>query len=103
MRLRRDDLVVVLSGNCRGQGPAKIVSVNIAEDVVEVEGIGHALKHVKRGHPKSQQGGRVSVPVSIRVSKVALYCPKCVRGVRVSSEFAEGVKRRVCRFCRQFL
>lgn len=101
MKLRRDDLVVVISGNFRGVGPAKIVSVDRSNGTVVVEGIGRALKHVKRGHPKSPQGGRVSIPVSLKVCKLALHCPQCNRGVRIKTRSVDGVKQRVCARCQK--
>ncbi len=99
MKLRRADMVVVLSGNFRGAGPAKIVSIDRSSGTAVVEGIGKAFKHVKRGHPKSPQGGRVTLPVAIRISKLALHCPSCNRGVRVKSVAVDGSRRRVCGKC----
>lgn len=103
MRLRREDMVVVLSGNFRGQGPAKVVSINRDTKRAFVEGINSALKHVKRGHPKSPQGGRVTIPVAIDVSNLALHCVTCNRGVRVGSQVIDGVKQRVCKRCHKSL
>jgi|SRR5881296_1409192 len=103
MKLRRDDLVVVLCGNYRGQGPAKIVTIDRDAGTAVVEGIGRALKHVKRGHPKSPQGGRVTIPVSMQLSNLALHCPYCKRGVRLKSQIVNGLKRRVCGRCQQSL
>ncbi len=103
MKLRREDMVVVLSGNFRGQGPSKIVSIDRDSRRAIVEGINNALKHVKRGHPKSPQGGRVTIPVAIDVSNLALHCSNCNRGVRVKSQMIDGAKRRVCCRCQKFL
>lgn len=103
MRLRRDDMVVILSGNFRGQGPARVVSINMQTKRAIVEGINSALKHVKRGHPKSPQGGRVTIPVAIDFSNLALHCYACGRGVRISRRFVDGLKRRVCKRCQHSL
>ncbi len=103
MKLRREDMVMVLSGNFRGQGPAKIVSIDRNSKRAIVEGINSALKHVKRGHPKSPQGGRVTIPVPIDVTNLALHCPSCNRGVRVQSQMIDGAKRRVCGKCKKSL
>lgn len=99
MKLRKEDFVVVLSGNYRGHGAAKVVSIDRVSNRAIVDGVGSALKHVKRGHPKSPQGGRVTVPVAIDVSNLALHCKSCDRGVRVRSQLIDGVKRRVCQKC----
>lgn len=101
MKLRREDQVVVLSGNFRGQGPAKIVSIDRDNNRAVIEGINTALKHVKRGHPKSPQGGRVTIPVPIAISNLALHCPGCNRGVRVKIQVVDGIKRRVCVRCKK--
>ena len=103
MQLRRDDMVMVLSGNFRGHGPAKIVTIDRDAGTAVVEGIGKALKHVKRGHPKSPQGGRVTIPVPIQLSNLAVHCPRCHRGVRLKCQMADGGKRRVCGRCQQTL
>jgi large subunit ribosomal protein L24 len=99
MKLRREDQVVVLSGNFRGHGPARIVSIDRDKNCAVVEGVNTALKHVKRGHPKSPQGGRVTIPVPIAISNLALHCSGCNRGVRVKMQVVDGIKRRVCARC----
>lgn len=99
MNIKRDDLVVVISGNHAGRIPAKVLRVEIGGKKIELQGVGSALKHVKRGHPKSPQGGRVQIPTLIAVDKVALYCAKCDRGCRVAVGVLDGVKRRICVRC----
>lgn len=94
-------MVVVLSGNFRGQGPARVVSIDTRTNRVIVEGINNALKHVKRGHPKSPQGGRVTIPVAIDVSNLAIHCGVCSRGVRVGRQVVDGVKQRRCKRCQK--
>lgn len=101
MKLHRDDSVVITAGNYRGQGPAKIISVDVINCTVSVDGIGSAIRHVKRGHPKSPQGGRVALPVSIHVSNVSLHCASCGFGVRAKCELVGNIKRRVCGRCRK--
>ena len=103
MRLRRDDFVIVLSGDFRGQAPSKVVSISGERGVAYIEDVGVVLKHVKRGHHKSPQGGRVLVPSAIKLSKIALYCSKCGRGVRVKQLVVDGVKKRACGRCCQIL
>lgn len=103
MKLRREDMVIVRSGNFRGQGPSKIVSIDRSSNRAIVDGINSALKHVKRGHPKSPQGGRVTIPVSIEISNLALHCTNCNRGVRLKLRTVDGVKTRVCGRCQKTL
>ena len=99
MKLKRNDLVVVVSGNFQGVGPAKLLSIDRHKLTGVLEGVGNALKHVKRGHPKSPQGGRVTIPTSIRLSKLAIHCPACHRGVRTRFQIEDGKKIRVCGRC----
>ncbi|HEY4260502.1 MAG TPA: 50S ribosomal protein L24, partial [Schlesneria sp.] len=54
----------------------------------------------RKGHPKSPQGGRLSVEMPIDASNVQVYCSKCNRGVRVVSRVdANGKKFRGCQKC----
>jgi ribosomal protein L24 len=99
MRLRRDDKVVILNGNWRGQIPAQIVSIDRSSGTAIVEGIGRAIKHVKRGSSKSPQGGRVTIPVALRLANLAIFCGRCNRAVRMKVQFVNGTKQRVCGRC----
>lgn len=103
MKLKRNDLVVVVSGNFQGAGPAKLMSIDRHMMTGVLEGIGNAVKHVKRGHPKSPQGGRVTIPTSIRLSKLAIHCSVCQRGVRAKIQIESGKKSRVCVRCNKSL
>ena len=103
MKLRKGDMVVVLSGNYRGQGPAKVAAIGIDSRRVILEGIGNALKHVKRGHSKSPQGGRVAIPKSIDLSNVALHCSNCNSAVRLKMRLTDGGKVRTCCKCNKSL
>lgn len=101
MRIRRGDLVQVLIGDDAGQEPRKVLQVLRTKGKVLVEGVNRVYKHVKRGHPKSPQGGRLSREMPIDISNVALYCTACGRGVRVGLKYtADGSKIRVCKNCR---
>lgn len=99
MKLSNGDLVVVLSGNYKGVGPAKVVSISYRQGVVSVDGVNRRVKHVKKGHVKSPQGGRVVVYLPIHVSNVAVYCKFCNKGVSIKSRLLDGKKCRVCCVC----
>ncbi len=60
MRIRKGDMVVVLTGDDASATPRKVLLVVQSGDKVVVEGVNRVFKHVRRGHPKSQQGGRLS-------------------------------------------
>ena len=44
-------------------------------------------------------GGIVKKETPIRACKVALYCDKCGKGVRVGYKVEDGKKTRICRKC----
>ncbi|MAG92334.1 MAG: 50S ribosomal protein L24 [Planctomycetaceae bacterium] len=104
MRIRQGDLVQVVAGEDAGPTPHRVVKVLAGGKQLMVEGINRAYKHVKRGHPKSPQGGRLEVELPIDSSNVMLYCDACHRGVRVGVRYNDdGSKDRFCRKCQQAL
>ena len=48
---------------------------------------------------EGETGGIVKRETPIRSCKVALYCEKCGKGVRVGHNIVDGKKVRVCRKC----
>ncbi len=100
MRIRQGDLVVVISGNDAGPTPHRVTQVVDGGRQVVVEGINRVLKHVRRGHPKSPQGGRLNLEKPIDSSNVMFYCDACKRGVKVGFRYTDdGAKERHCRKC----
>lgn len=101
MKIKRGDMVQVVVGDDAGGQPRKVLQVLDEGRKVVVEGVNRVYKHVRRGHPKSPQGGRLSREMPIDISNVLLYCNSCNRGVRVGYEYqADGSKRRRCKKCR---
>jgi large subunit ribosomal protein L24 len=101
MKIKRGDMVAVIAGDDAGGSPRKVLQVLDEGRKVVVEGVNRVYKHVKRGHPKSPQGGRLSLEMPIDISNVLLYCNACGRGVRVGYSYkADGTKVRQCRKCR---
>ena len=104
MKIKRGDLVQVISGDEADRTPRKVLQVLNDGKQVLVEGVNRVYKHVKRGHPKSPQGGRLSREMPIDVSNVMVYCSDCNRGVRVGYKYeADGGKVRVCKRCSKVL
>lgn len=111
MKLRKGDLVVVTTGDGasvivptgeRRPTPKKILQIVDGGQRVVVEGTNRVYKHVKRGHPRSPQGGRLSLEMPIDTSKVMFYCEACGRGVRLGFRFTEdGSKERFCKNCQK--
>ena len=97
MAIRRDDTVIVISGDDKGK-TGKVIAVSPEEGKVIVEGINIVTKHAKPRR-QGEAGGIVDAEGAIYASKVALHCPKCDKGVRTHIEVVDGKKIRVCTKC----
>ena len=97
MRIRKGDLVQVLSGKHRGKRGHVMVALP-DENKVIVDGANMAKRHTKpRG--QTMQGGIIDKDMPLPVSAVAIVCPACGPS-RIGIEWDEtGRKRRVCRKC----
>ena len=100
MKIRRGDSVQVVSGDDAGPAARRVIQVLTGGRKLLVEGVNRVYKHVRRGHPKSPQGGRLQLEMAIDSSNVMLYCDSCNRGVRVGFRYTdEGAKERWCKSC----
>ena len=97
LHVKRDDTVVVLSGDSKGV-KGKVIDVSVKEGKVLVEGANIIHKHVKP-RKQGETGGIVDTEGAIYASKVALFCEKCNQGVRVKHNIVDGKKVRVCAKC----
>ena len=97
MNIKKNDTVIVLSGKYKGV-KGKVLVAMPTENKVVVEKVNIATCHTK---PRRQgaTGGIVKRETPIRVCKVALFCEKCGKGVRVGHKIVDGKKVRVCRKC----
>lgn len=89
MRIRTGDLVQVMVGDDKGTR-GKILRVDRKNGKVIVEGVNRAYKHVKRGHPKSPNGGRLSIELPIQACNVMLIDPTTDKPTRFRIRPAEG-------------
>ncbi|MEZ5943554.1 MAG: 50S ribosomal protein L24 [Planctomycetaceae bacterium] len=100
MKIKRGDMVVVVAGDDRSDIPKPVQQVLDGGEKVVVEGVNLVYKHVKRGHPKSPQGGRLRMEKAIQSSNVMYYCNTCNRGVKLGLRYTnDGAKERFCRKC----
>jgi len=97
MNIKKNDIVVVLSGKDKGT-KGKVLVAMPSENKVIVEKVNVATCHTKP-RKQGETGGIVKKETPIRACKVALYCPKCDKGVRVGFKVEEGKKTRICRKC----
>ena len=83
MNIKRDDTVIVLSGDDKGV-KGKVIAVSPKEGKVLVEKVNVIHKHVKH-RKQGETGGIVDAEGAIYASKVAHYCDTCKKGVRVKT------------------
>jgi large subunit ribosomal protein L24 len=115
MKIRKGDLVQVLSGKDRGK-QGRILESRPKDGRVIVENLNMIKRHTKprpmrnpsrMGAPQIQPGGVIEKAGPIPISNVMLVCPTCNRPTRVGTvikESTKGAQRiRVCRRedCRQ--
>ena len=99
MKIKTGDTVMILTGDDENRGKTgKVLQVSPGEGKVIVEGRNFVSKHVKP-RKAGDPSGIVKAESAIYASKVALFCPKCEKGVRTRTEVADGKKVRVCTKC----
>ena len=97
LNIKTDDTVIVLSGDDKGV-KGKVIAASPKEGKVIVKDANVIHKHVK-ARRQGETGGIVEAEGAIYASKVALYCPKCDKGVRIHDEIVDGKKIRTCAKC----
>ena len=98
MSIRKDDVVVVLSGKDKGK-QGKVLEVMPKERKVLVEKVNVVSRHTK---PRKQgdQGGILKKEAPIYACKVQRVCPKCGKPTRAAHKVqADGKKVRICKKC----
>ena len=109
MRIKKGDLVQILSGKDRGKQGKVLEALPKAGRVV-VENLNIVKRHTKpramrdssrMGGPAMAPGGVIDKPAPVNVSNVMIVCPACNRPTRVGITFKESkgqkVRVRVCR------
>ena len=97
LHVKTGDTAVVLSGKEKGKR-GKILSVDPKKGMVVIEGVNMIKCHTKPRR-QGETGGIVKKETPIRTCKVALYCEKCGKGVRVGYKLDGDKKTRICRKC----
>lgn len=85
MKIRKNDMVMVIAGNARGQS-GKVLKVFPDKDRVIVEGVALIKRHT-RPSQKNPQGGILQREQAIHVSNVMLIDPKSGEPTRVGKKF----------------
>ncbi len=97
LHIKKGDTVVVLSGDDKGV-KGEVIAVSPSEGKVIVKDANVIHKHVKPRR-QGETGGIIDAEGAIYASKVALYCSKCDKGVRVHTKVVDGKKIRTCAKC----
>jgi large subunit ribosomal protein L24 len=101
MKIRRDDVVQVISGKDSGK-TGKVLRVDPKRSRVFVEGLNIVKRHQRpRTIKETQRGGQVGGVIEkegpIHVSNVMLVDPKADKPTRVGVERSEGKRVRVAK------
>lgn len=98
-RIKKGDTVEVITGEFRGErGSVRIVLPK--EGRVVVSGINLVKRHQKPTGRVRTQAGIIEFEAPLRLSKVALVCPRCNQRTRVAFQInGEGKKSRLCKKC----
>ncbi|MCG8608773.1 50S ribosomal protein L24 [bacterium] len=107
MHIKRDEQVLVISGEYRGKR-GRVLKVFPEKERVIVEGVNFIHRHM-RPSSKMAQGGIVKKEAPIHVSNVMTICPKCDTPTRVAIKYLgdEGKhsrrKAKVCKHCGEMI
>ena len=97
MSIKKDDLVVVLSGKDKGK-QGKVLEVMPKSGKVVVEKVNVVSRHMKPRR-QGEEGGIIQKEAPIYACKVMRVCPKCGKATRPAYKFVDGTKVRVCKKC----
>jgi large subunit ribosomal protein L24 len=106
--IKSGDTVVVLTGSVKKDNTGKLITHKVTavspdEGKVIVENVNKVHKHVKP-RKQGEQGGIVDTDGAIYLSKIAIYCPDCKKGVRIKAGTDDkGNKIRKCAKCGKVL
>ena len=100
IRIRRDDVVEIISGNDRG-ARGRVLRAIPKDRRVVVESVNIRKKHqsaIQAGRGQVQ-AGIIQFEAPINVSNVMLICPTCDERTRVGLRREDGEAIRVCKKC----
>ena len=101
LHVKKDDTVVVLSGDSKGTR-GKVIAAAPEEGKVIVAGANIVSKHTK-ARKQGDNSAIIKTEGAIYASKVQLVCPKCDKGVRTKVGYVtkgdKEIKVRLCCKC----
>lgn len=93
-RLRKGDLVVVISGDDKGK-QGKVTRVLPERNAVVIEGVNRVKRHVKS--MPERPGGIMDIDSPIAASKVMPIDPQTGKPTRVKYKVVDGKKTRIAK------
>jgi large subunit ribosomal protein L24 len=111
MKIKKGDLVQVLSGKDRGK-QGRVIEARPGEQRVIVENLNMVKRHMKprpiknpsrMGQSQIQPGGVIEKAAPLPIAKVMVVCPVCNRPTRVGvvAKEVKGGDTRKVRVCRR--
>ena len=94
MKIKKDDMVVVITGKDKGT-TGKVLKAMPKENRVIVEGVNVQTKHQKQTRTEKAEIRHVEGPIN--VSNVALYDAKSKEIIKIGYEVRDGRKVRINR------
>ena len=100
MKLKKGDTVIVINGSEKGK-KGEVLAVSPKTGKVLVKGINVRTRHVK-ARKQGQESGIIKSEAPIYACKVAYFCEKCGKGVKLGIKISEdGTKSRYCKKCEE--
>lgn len=100
MKLKKGDTVIVENGSEKGK-KGEILKINRKSGKVLVKGINIRTRHAK-ARKQGQESGIIKSEAPIYACKVAYFCDKCGKGVKLGIKIQEdGTKVRFCKKCQE--
>jgi large subunit ribosomal protein L24 len=93
MKIKKGDLVMVISGKDKGK-KGKVLAVDIESNKVLVEGVNKVKRHVKPGKV-SKEGGIISMEKPMPVSNIMYFDEKSGSPIRIGYKVIDGKKYRL--------
>ena len=98
IHIKKNDTVVVISGEDKGK-KGKVLSVDIDNNRVIVEGVNMVTKH-KKPRRQGEIGGIIHQEGPVSATNVMHVCDKCGKPTRLGHMIlSDGSKVRVCKKC----
>ena len=95
MKIKKNDIVVVLRGKDKGKTGTVIKSIPTEQKVI-VEGV-HMIKKIKRATTRNEKSTVVEMAYPIPVSVVALLDKETNKPTRIGHTVTDGKKVRIAR------